>query len=362
MSIHKTSAGTYRVRWREVGRLRSRTFKRKVDAEQFQARMRLGEQHVRPVPATQQKTLAEVAQQWVKNYAEIHKFPSSVIRDKQMLRDYILPTLGSRPIQSIEKTDILAWQGELKNKTQLALKTINLVHGLLAKILHDAVDWGFIDKNPTVGVKRFRLPEIDFKFWSMEERDRFLNFAKGENHKLWEIIAFTVHTGLRSGEVEGLLRDALDFERREVVVKRSFCHKTSSLNPYTKGKNIRRVPMNSLVWSILQDRRLFAPDMKIFSFDFEHLLWRYFRPLQRKAGVQEIRFHDLRHTFASHLAMAGVSLFDIQKLLGHAEIRTTMRYMHLAPDQLQGKTDVLLSLQLTCRRSPDAPSALGMTC
>ncbi len=64
--------------------------------------------------------------------------------------------------------------------------------------------------------------------------------------------------------------------------------------------------------------------------------------LQREVGVSQITFHDLRHSFASHLAMSGVSVFDIQKLLGHSDIKTTMHYMHLAPDHLRGVTDVLV--------------------
>ena len=100
--------------------------------------------------------------------------------------------------------------------------------------------------------------------------------------------------------------------------------------------------MNPFVYEILVTRKNLFDHQKIFEFDFMHLSWRYFKPIQQALGISAIRFHDLRHTFASHLAMSGVSMFDIQQLLGHRSIHTTQRYMHLAPDHLSGKTDILM--------------------
>lgn len=344
MSIHKTASGSYRVRWRDEGRMHSKTFKRKVDAEKFEALvyLRVHESSSVQEPNSVKMSFGELVEFWIKNHAEVHKTPSSVIRDKQMLRDYILPRLGHLPADVVKKTDVLAIQATLKGEGSLAPKTINLITGLIHKIFDDGYSWGYVKTNPAHGISSIRCPEIEYTFWSFEERDRFLSFARQENYSLYEVIAFAVHTGLRRGEVEGLLRNALNFERRELIVKRSFCHKMHVLNEYTKGKNIRRVPMNRIVLEILESRRDHADDEKIFNFDFVHLVSRQFRPMQREANVTQIKFHDLRHTFASHLAMSGVNLFDIQKLLGHTELKTTQRYMHLAPDHLLGKTDVLV--------------------
>lgn len=344
MSIHKTSSGTYRVRWRENGRMYSKTFKRKIDADKFSASVCLGIEESSNVKKKiiLKKSFTELVDFWIKNHAEIHKTPSSIMRDKQMLRDYILPKLGHLPAESIKRTDILAIQAYLKAKKILAPKSINLITGLIHKICDDSHSWGHLTTNPASGVSPIKCPEQEYKFWTFEERDRFLQLAKQKNLPLYEVIAFTVNTGLRRGEVEGLLRDALDFDRCEIIVKRNFCHKVHALNEYTKGKNIRRVPMNRLVIEILDSKKAMDSHERVFKFDFVHLVSRLFHPLQREANVTEISFHDLRHTFASHLAMAGVGLFDIQKMLGHSEIRTTQRYMHLAPDHLQGKTDVLV--------------------
>ncbi len=128
-----------------------------------------------------------------------------------------------------------------------------------------------------------------------------------------------------------------------IIVKRSYCSHSRKVNEYTKGKKIRRVPMNEVVFKIMQQRSFLPMDRLVLEADYGHLVQEWFGPAEYDAGVSEITFHDLRHSFASHLAMSGVSPFDIQKLLGHSDIKTTMRYMHLAPDHLLGLTDVPLS-------------------
>ena len=348
MSIHRTSAGTYRVRWRHKGRLKSKTFKRKVDAEKWQAAATL-DQVVIPGAKEKEKKkklqmkFRELVDIWLRDHAEVRKAPSSVIRDKQMLRDYILPALGHLAVEAIERRDFTKLQSKLVREGKLAPKTINSILSLSHKIMEDAVFWGYAEKNPAKGVRPVKIPETEYRFWTIEERDKFLAYAKEHNYPLWEVVAFTVHTGLRRGEVEGLLRDCIDFDRKEVIVKRNFCHKTKKLNEYTKGKNIRRVPLNRVALLVLESRKPFEQANVIFDYDFEHVTWRYLRPLTKKAGVREISYHDLRHSFASHLAMAGVSVWKIQKVLGHADIKTTMRYMHLAPGELQGITSILES-------------------
>jgi integrase len=340
MSVHKTKSGNYRTRWRQDGRQYSKNFKRKIDAEKFLAAVLINE-----APATTRNnnsvTLASFAETWIKDYATIHKAPSSLIRDQQVLRDYILPSLGQKKLETIELRDAVKLQGMLSRDSSLSAKSINNVIGQLCKMLSDAVAWGLLKVNPIKGVAPIKCPEVAYRFWTFAERDRFLAYVKSRDTDLYKVVAFAIHTGLRRGEVEGLLRDCVDFDRREIIVRRSYCHKTHQLNEFTKGKKIRRVPMNDAVIAVLADRRLLAPNAKVFDFDFQHFVDRIFKPMQKRAEVGVITFHDLRHSFASHLAMSGLSPFDIQKLLGHSDIKTSMRYMHLAPDHLRGATDLL---------------------
>ncbi len=345
MSVHKTKFKTYEVRWRMDGRQRSKRFDRKVDAEKFDASLRLDK-----VPdfilekkksIENEKTFSDLAETWLHDHAEVHKAPSGVIRDRQMIRDYLIPFIGNLRLSTINKRDIVKVQAELSRLAKIKPKTINNITGLCHKIFADAVGWGMLNSNPASHVKPIRCPEAEFRFWTFTERERFLNFIRARDRGLYGVVAFALCTGLRRGEVEGLQRDCLDFERREIIVKRNFCHKTHTLNEYTKGKRFRRVPMNNDIFEILKDRSFIPPNSRVFEMDFQHIVERHMRPFQKESGVSFISFHDLRHTFASHLAMLGVSVFIIQKLLGHTDIKTTMRYMHLAPDHLKGVTDVL---------------------
>ena len=100
--------------------------------------------------------------------------------------------------------------------------------------------------------------------------------------------------------------------------------------------------MNDLVFGLLREKSLIRTTDQVLPFDYQHIVDRWLEPAEQKAGVTRITFHDLRHTFASHLAMSDVSLFKIKELLGHSDIKTTMRYMHLSPNHLTGTTDLLL--------------------
>ena len=102
--------------------------------------------------------------------------------------------------------------------------------------------------------------------------------------------------------------------------------------------------MNAKVREILKSRQLLAPSQFVFEFDDNNFVQRFFKPIQKEAGIETaIAFHDLRYTFASHLVRAGVSIFDVKTLLGHSDIKVTMKYAHLAPDHLRGLTYLLLN-------------------
>ena len=109
----------------------------------------------------------------------------------------------------------------------------------------------------------------------------------------------------------------------------------------TKTKLVRHIPMNGIVMEVLSSRANDRLDAPIFNISFENIR-RKFRAACKAAKVRQIRCHDLRHTFASHLAMAGVPITTIRDLLGHTDIKMTSRYAHLIPSSLSSATDLLL--------------------
>lgn len=139
----------------------------------------------------------------------------------------------------------------------------------------------------------------------------------------------------------GLLWDKIDFVNSQIVVSRSLGR--SGLKQTTKTHKARFIPMNAKVKTILEKRfKERLNDQFVFTesngdhLDYNHVTERHFMVAQRESGLSKIiRFHDLRHTFASHFMMNGGNLYTLQKLLGHTDIQTTMIYAHLDSEFLK---------------------------
>lgn len=339
MSIHKTGSGTFRVRWRSPqGKLCSKSFPRKSEAEVFEAKLKTGEESRNPRTEVE-ISFRDFSVLWMETYAKAHKTASSAQQDEAVIRLYFEPRWGGGDIADIRRIDVISLQAELTGKR--SPKTINNVVGLLKKMLADAKDWELIKANPCDGVKPIKAQRRTFDFWSAAEARRFFSFCSSRHPRLCEVIELAFHTGMRRGEIAGLKRDCLDFDRRMITVKRSFdCH-TRELNEYTKGKKARQIPMNPVAYRLLKKHQLLAPDQLIYGPSIESMILKNFANVCKEAKVRKIRFHDLRHTFASHMAMEGVELFDLAQVMGHSTVGMTERYSHFSPERLRGMTDVL---------------------
>ncbi len=351
---YKTKNGTWRVQWREHRRMMSKIFPAgtpKVVIDKFEAEIRLG-----LVNLTSEKrcpTFADYADRWIEHYAEIHKSPSTVLKDRQMLRDYLNPALGTRKLFEVRRKDIRDLKTHLCAERGFAAQTVNNILGLAHKIFDAAMsDDELIQANPVSGVKRMPMVQRSFKFWTFEEKDRFLSYCRTEDWQIFQIVAFATETGLRPMEIKGLKRDCLDFENGEVVVRRNWCTKTNRLNEYTKTKRDRKVPMSPALFQILADKRFLVADEFVFQGVSNAFGALKLQPTAIKAKVTPLRFHDLRHTFASHLAMRGVPMIKIMELLGHTKMDSTLIYAHLSPSSLRGVTDVLSSSASWTRNIP----------
>jgi integrase len=331
MSIHKTKQGTYQVRWRDQnGRLCSKNFRRKQEADvwndQMKALKRAGERTDQEIlkPQTHAEiTFEAFSTLWLETYAKAHKTASSVMQDEAIIRLHFLPRWSQTDIENISRFDVTHLQAELK------------------EMLADAKDWQLLKTNVCEGLKPIRSQKAEITFWTKDEKVRFLNHCRSRHPRLYEVVTLAVSTGMRRGEIAGLKRDCLDFEKRQLLIKRSYdCH-MRRVNEHTKGKKSRRVPMTKEVFDILKNYRLLAPDQLVYGPSIESLILKNFKKVCKEAQVSRIRFHDLRHTFASHLAMSGLPMFDLSKLLGHSTVAMTEKYAHLCPDHLQRVTEMI---------------------
>jgi integrase len=199
-------------------------------------------------------------------------------------------------------------------------------------------EWDWVRENPFCKVKMERENNERDRILGHEEEKRLLEVSPTW---LKEIMTFALNTGCREGEILGLTWQDFDLFKRIVVIHQSKTGytKTIPLTPTVyellKTKNKVRHLHHSLVFPSDNGTRFTASN-----------LGRAFRGALKKAKLENFRFHDLRHSFASRLAQSGVDLYLIQKLLGHREPRMVQRYSHHSVESLRKGIEVLERLKL----------------
>ena len=274
---------------------------------------------------------------------------STVYGEKNRIDTILKPHFGSKPIHTITRKDIERFialrrkQGRLRKRQDnpevkgVSAASTNRELCRLKNMFKMAVAWGYIDSNPADGITQAKEPIEPADFLSKEEVNTLLDRCDGD---VKPVFLLAVNTGMRWGELMSLTWRDVDFERGLITVWQA------------KNSETRHVPMNQAVRDALEAHRKqqaqeaggIVPGVFVNA-DTGKPFNDLRRPLKRalkKAGVdRHIRFHDLRHTAASHLVMAGVDLRTVGKILGHKTAQITLRYAHLAPDHLKGAVERL---------------------
>lgn len=254
----------------------------------------------------------------------------SLLLGRRLLRE--LSTEDLRRVQSAMRTkrlkrEALRAQGRKISGRGPADSTINRHLGFLSKVLNLAKKDGLIERNPCEGIRRF--PEIRrTRFLNEEELTRLKNVMLPEH---WAMVALAIETGLRREEQFSLRWDCVDFENAVLTI------------PLPKGGKTRHVPLTPGAIAILRANPSFLQSAYVYPglrgthrpLDASTFAKKIFRSYLRKAGIQGVSWHKLRHTAASRRVMAGVDLVTVKEFLGHADIQTTMRYSHLTPGHVR---------------------------
>lgn len=339
----KTGKKSFRVRWYdETGKQCCKTFKRSIDAHTIDREIQLAKSNRGELPEVIKKlpnavTFRSFSDRWLKTHAQVHKAYSSIHKDTQIIRDHFLPLFGDWNLSELSFHNMTELQAHLRTDKGLAPKTVNNIMGLLKKMLSDATYWELISKNPAERLRPLRYQQEEEDFWTFAELDRFLTFWKSRHEEYHLAVALSAHTGMRLGEIKALKRAHLDFDRREILIAQSYCSTKKDIVS-TKSKKSRRVPMNEFLHSLLQRKRLLAPDQSVLN--IKPRVDR-FRRMSAQAGCKQIRWHDLRHTFASLCTMSGMAPLVLKELGGWSDLKMLQRYAHLAPDAKKGVTEVL---------------------
>ena len=216
--------------------------------------------------------------------------------------------------------------------------TVNFEVSALRTMFYLAMEWGYLKHNPASKIKKIKADDAKPpRFLTKKECYRLLKAFPSE---LAPIFYIFLNTGMRKSELENLEWSDIDFRRKKIRIR-----KKETWRPKT---NERDIPINSGTYELLKELKT-QNDFAIKSRyvfpgkDGERTKVKLREKLIKVAIQARIpdltKLHTLRHTFASHLVMNGVDLPTVQKLLGHADIETTMVYSHLAPEHLAGAVD-----------------------
>lgn len=340
-----------RKRWRVVferdGRRATKSFETERAAKAFEAELTLGVADTTP-EQTARLTFEGLCVRWLREHCKAERSETQWAKDESRIKLHLLPSLGQVPVTKLQKGHLMALKSELQEKKAkgkkhlLSKRTANHVMVLAKGIMNWAVDQGIVGSNPFRTVKKLRIAEQDYDWWTVEELDQYLERGKelGFDPELLLLVETAMMSGMRRGELAGLLGKRLEFGRKRIKVVESFSFEIGRLVP-TKGKTIDEIPMNSRLLAALEPKRFLKPDEPVFRRSLFPDLTHRFQASCEAAGVRVIRFHDLRHSFASNLAVAGTAATTIQKLMRHSSLQMTERYMHLHPDHLAGSTEVL---------------------
>jgi len=280
---------------------------------------------IKPTATPKEMTLMDFSDIWFNSYVKANNRPSEILRKKSVFANSLIPFFGQMPLKEINNKKVEEFKAfRLKS---ISGKTLRNEVSMLSTCLKTAVEWGYLDALPLI--KMPKVPQNDFKWLKEDECLMLLQAAEG---KIKDMIFLAMKTGMRFGELIAITWPDMDFENKRLTVNKSI---VLGVSGPTKNGKIRYIPLTDSVCEHFKGMKkksglVFHEDGGgfIHQKNINYHLGRAYL----KAGLPPWGWHTLRHTFASHLACKGASILAIKELLGHTDIKTTMRYAHLGPN------------------------------
>lgn len=325
----------YRVRVRLKGAPEeTATFKRRTDAKAWAQRIEVAirEHQYFPKRATRTKTLSEVIDRYTgevlpRRSKGRKKLEALLARWREELGDFALTEVTPSRIAAVR--DRLAGETTTRQGTR-SPATVNRYLGALSHAFTVAArEWEWVGDNPVRRVARLREPRGRVRALSDAERTRLLEACqKSREKRLHPLVVLALSTGARQGELLRLRWRDVDPARRVAVLQE------------TKNGDRRSLPLSALAAQALQAlgqvRRLDSDLVFIGRKGTARFPQRAWEAALRRAKVDDFRFHDLRHSAASYLAMSGATLAEIAEVLGHRTLAMVKRYSHLTEAHTAG--------------------------
>ena len=293
-------------------------------------------------------TLSQWMDQWLEDKAGTIR-PKTLANHRGYIKNHIEPALGHKQISLIKAADIRKFYARISN--ELASCTVRCIHTTLRGILGAAVQARLIPSNPTeeVGAPKFNCKPK--QVLTDEQLDTFMETIKED--LIWHDFFYTeLTTGLRRGELCSLRWEDLDAEHRTLHVRHTL-HKEKG-KPFTTGDTkiytgTRKIVLPPSTARLLTERRKTALTEWIFPDPVKPEMptdpgtsYNRLKVLLKQAGLPDIRFHDLRHTFATHALASGVDIKTLSGILGHTQAAFTLdTYTHTTGDMQKRAAEIV---------------------
>lgn len=270
---------------------------------------------------------------WCDEWQQTRILAPSTARDERLaIKNHLRPQWGDTALIDITRHDIKAWAARLVSDGR-AHATMKKLVAIFSASLSAAVDAEIITTNPAARL-RLGTPDNTIEHYLNSEEQALLIAAHADHPLSRALTAVLIDCGPRWGEATALRANDIDLERRTIRIRAAWSE--GELRPYTKSGRRRTVPLPLRAAHLLKTVMPKRPSALIFSYDGENPIdissWRqdHHKPAVTAAELPHTRIHDLRHTYASTLLQAGISLAEVGKLMGHVSVLTTSRYAHLA--------------------------------
>lgn len=350
--VLKSGAKSFELHWETGTKVIGKWPVMTLAAARLQAQSMLVEAAKHGTPAAARKSKNITLRKFVES--EFQPWASAELKWGDGAADRILSVFAEfagKPLSSLNAWTIKKWRTK-RIKSGISPNTCNRDLATLKSALHKAVEWKILDADPLADVKQTKVDSRRVRYLS-EAEDRRLRDAlasrdaegraarvranqwRAERGReplpfigegdycdhLTPAVLVSLNTGLRRGELTALTWDDIDFNANALTVRAAAA----------KSGTMRHIPLNAEAEAVLRQWKRQQPEGRLFPFRDFKTAW---GKLLDDAKIQNFRWHDLRHDFASKLVMAGVNLNAVRELMGHADLKMTLRYAHLAPSHL----------------------------
>lgn len=341
MEIVKCKNGSLRYKekvYLQNGQTLTKTFFNKTDAKKWKQDIE-SEKRRNPdcfLKRNQEVTFETTFNTWMIAKIKDKRSKKTELQYQLFYNKHFSKRFGDKLIHTITTQEIDSCMSKMLDNG-LKPKSLNNVLMLLKQIFKYAMNEGYITKNPSLKVEFLKVPQSDVKYFTDEEIRSLLNTNKFE--AIYPVIVFALNTGARIGEIFGLCWDCINFEKNQILIRRNATR--YGLQEQNKTSSIRHIPMNPTVKKLLLE---IMRNQKSLKFVFpdkngemqcpDHFSSRVFKKATERASIRFLSVHCLRHSYASHFMMNNGNIYDLQAILGHRDLKTTMIYAHLSPQHL----------------------------